>query len=540
MKHTMSWTVPPGLMAFSSFPSVLSPRSSQKTPEGAQPMGPRNPPTKLLGVSPWPWHALACTRQFSSCWLCPNCPSSNDDKIPDEPLLGFLPPVDSSLVDDYGPTVWGPEAYRVSFDKFFYAQPGDWARDYPEATRFADVQTIKHFSYLQDSIVIPIMATEKNQESTPAYPKMMEWASEEGFLQDKGWAPYVDAWRSVNEGARPNVCWYLFLKKEIIKQEKIDRSDIRQIVCSDPIFARIGCCFEQNQNQRMKEETEHSSGQCGWSPFGGGFERRMRRLLSKGNNYYVEFDWTRFDGTIPRSLFMRIKKIRWGFICSRDRERYGGAYRWYCKQLVHRHVVLPSGEVTVQNRGNPSGQISTTTDNNMVNYWLQAFEYYYFNGESAWDSWHRYDTLIYGDDRLNTTPTIPDSYVERVCAMYREIFGMWVKPEKVRVSNSIEGLSFCGFTVGPGLVPQPTQPYKMMASLLKPCSRLPDFNSLHGKLLCFQLLCHYLPEDHPFKWYLEECLEAVKARARGNGLPARFTEEQLERIWRGGPKVRDG
>lgn len=463
-----------------------------------------------------------------------------DTKLVDEPLLGILPPVTCPEVDEFGPTTWGPAAYAKSFEKFHYAVPCDFETEYPEATRFADMQTKLHFSFLMDSVVIPITATEKNLDSTPAYPKMSAWATEADFLADNGWGPYVDTWRSINRGDKPRVCWYLFLKKEIIKSTKIEENDIRQIVCSDPIYARIGCCFEQSQNNRMKDMTETSSGQCGWSPFRGGFTSRIKRLLDKGNDYFVEFDWTRFDGTIPPKLFKRIKKIRWSFMNRKDRDRYGHAYAWYCKQLLDRYVVLPSGEVTRQRRGNPSGQISTTMDNNMMNYWLQAFEFYYFHGENSTSLWSSYDTLIYGDDRLNTTPVLPDNYVERVVDMYKQVFGMWVKPEKVKVSTTPVGLSFCGFVVNDGLVPSPSQPYKLMASLLKPCAKLPDLDSLHGKLLCFQLLCHYLEDDHPFKVYLERCLAALRPHSRSGGLPYRFTEEQLERIWRGGPIMRDG
>lgn len=458
-----------------------------------------------------------------------------DDKLVDEPLLGLLPPVDPNLVELYGPSTWGPEAYATSFDKFEYGQCDDFFSKYPEMCEFADWAFYRHFAYLQDSIFVNMMATEKNQDSTPAYPKMMRWSTEADYLSDCGWRDYILEFDRIKAGARPKVCWYLFLKKEILKQEKIDKHDIRQIVCSDPIYARIGCFFEQHQNARMKTVTESSSGQCGWSPFYGGFEQRVRRLESKGNHYYIEFDWTRFDGTIPVPLFMHIKKLRFSLFRKDLRDQYASIYRWYCKQLLNRYVVLPSGEVTIQRKGNPSGQISTTTDNNMVNYWLQAFEFAYLNGPDR-DLWDRYDTLIYGDDRLTTTPVLPSDYVNKVVKMYKDVFGMWVKPEKVIVQPSPIGLSFCGFEINPDYLPVPSQPYKMMASLLKPANKLHDVSSLHGKLLCFQLLMHNAPDDHPFKEYLERCLVALRSHSLGSGLPYRFTEEQLDYIWRGGPK----
>ena len=132
--------------------------------------------------------------------------------------------------------------------------------------------------------------------------------------------------------------------------------------------------IDQHQNNLSKLHTETHAGQCGWCPFKGGFQKMCERLASKDGTF-VEFDWTRFDGTIPPALFKRIKMLRWQYICTEHRQRYQHIYRWYVKNLMRRYVLLPSGEVTIQRKGNPSGQISTTIDNNMVNYWLQAFEF---------------------------------------------------------------------------------------------------------------------------------------------------------------------
>ncbi|ACR54273.1 RNA-dependent RNA polymerase, partial [Mamastrovirus 4] len=328
-------------------------------------------------------------------------------------------------------------------------------------------------------------------------------------------------------------------KKEVIKEEKIKNNDIRQILCADPIYTRIGAVLESHQNSLMKERTETAVGQCGWSPMRGGFTRRMRRLIAKGNKYFMEFDWTRYDGTIPTPLLLHIKKLRWSMINEVQRKKYQSLHDWYCHNLVHRKVVLPSGEITEQHRGNPSGQFSTTMDNNCVNLWIQAFEFAYMIGPDK-ELWKKYDTLVYGDDRLSTTPKIVDNYEEKVIEMYKNIFGMWVKPGKVKISETLVGLSFCGFTVDQNLEPIPTAPEKLMASLLKPSTKLPDLESLHGKLLCYQLLSTFLDEEHPFKGYVEQCLARTSKQLRDSGLPARFTEEQLRRIWRGGPKTCDG
>lgn len=462
-----------------------------------------------------------------------------DDKIPKDDLLKSLPVPDWHEFEKFGPTVWGPQAFTKSFEKFDYAPPSNFFEQYPEFCKFADWAFYKQYGFLEDSRVIHVSATEKNQDSTPAYPKMLDYDTEADFLEANGWSPYVSEISRIMSGAKPKVLWYLFLKKEVIKVDKIADSDIRQILCSDPIYVRIGAVLEGHQNQLMKNNTEKTHGQCGWTPMEGGFTSRMKRLISKGNAHFIEFDWTRFDGTIPSDLIRHIKKLRWSLVNAEQRRKYQKLHDWYVENLVNRTVLLPSGEVTEQHRGNPSGQFSTTMDNNMINTWLQAFEFAYFHGPNK-QLWMNYDTLVYGDDRLSTTPLIPDNYVERVVLMYKDVFGMWVKPEKVKISNTIVGLSFCGFTVDENLEPIPTQPDKLMASLLKPASKLPDLESLHGKLLCYQLLSAFLPEEHPFKVYVESCLAATSRQLRDSGLPTRFTEEQMHRIWRGGPKNCDG
>lgn len=456
-----------------------------------------------------------------------------DQDRPRDPLLAYLPHIDYR--GDYGPTVWGGDAYAKSFEKFHYATPCDFEKLYPTETAFADWAWRCHHAYLEDTRVCHIMSTEKNVDSTPAFPKCLDYKTEAEFLEAHGWEPYVRAFKAIDAGERPVVLWFLFLKKEILKKQKISESDIRQIVCADPIYARIGACFEQHQNHLMKGKTTTHSGQCGWCPLKGGFEQMCHRLASK-QGVFVEFDWTRFDGTIPTQLFKRIKQLRWSMITTAHQQRYGHIYRWYVANLLRRHTLLPSGEVTIQDRGNPSGQISTTMDNNMVNYWLQAFEFCYFFGPDK-DLWRDYDTVCYGDDRLTRYPVLPDNYVSRVVAMYKDIFGMWVKPEKVRVSNTLVGLTFCGFKIGQGYLPYPACEDKLFAGLVRPCKKLQDLTTLHGKLLSLQLLMHFHPPS-PFKDYLELCL--AKTASACPGLPARFSERQMNMLWRGGPKAPDG
>nr|AGK45543.1 RNA-dependent RNA polymerase [Fox astrovirus] len=431
-----------------------------------------------------------------------------DEPIDD--LLNLLPPIDDDI--NYGPSVWGPEAYLKSFEKFFYAEPCSMIKEtYPREWYFANKVLHREFNFLENSVVIDITATSKNSDSTPAFPKTNYWKTEMDYLKERGYQDYIKQYEAILNGERPRVLWYLFLKKEILKQRKIDESDIRQIVCSDPIFARIGCCFEEHQNYLMKTHTRTRMGQCGWTPFFGGFKKRIQRLMSRSNRFYIEFDWTRYDGTIPMEVFSHIKRFRFSMLDPQYHgEPFQSVYNWYCSQIYCRHVLMPSGEVVIQDRGNPSGQISTTMDNNLVNVFLQAFEYAYIwpdkSVEDLFEEWQSVDSLVYGDDRLTTFPNVPDNYVDLVVEMYKTVFGMWVKHEKVRVQHTPVGLSFCGFTINDDLDPIPTDCDKLLAALVKPCKKLSDIDSLYGKLLCYKILCHNLEDEHRFKnifvWHL--------------------------------------
>lgn len=460
-----------------------------------------------------------------------------------DPLVGLLPKPPAYCVE-HAPTVWGYDAYAKSFEKFKYAEPDPCIQQhYPREWKFACYAMIKEYGFLSGTHVLDITSTVKNVESTPGYPKFKWFKTESDLLENRGYGDYVRQYQDIVSGERPDVLWYLFLKKELLKNDKIAAGDIRQIVCPDPIYARIGAMYEQDQNNRMKNMTPWKHGQCGWTPFEGGFDHLMRRLIKEGNSY-IEFDWTRFDGTIPVEVFRFIKDFRFRMLDSAYRTDVNeSVYRWYVDQLVKRYVLLPTGEVTIQERGNPSGQISTTMDNNMVNTFLQAFEFAYINSALDYheliNEWQKFDTIVYGDDRLSSWPNLPIDYVDRVVGMYKDIFGMWVKPEKIKISNTLEGLSFCGFTCifDKGMyLPVPSDAWKFVTSTINPVSKLPDFDALVGKILSFQILTHNLPDDDPVKNWFAEAFAVLKQHCDGERPLPTITSAMREYLWRGGPK----
>nr|UZX50331.1 ORF1b [Dicentrarchus labrax virus] len=341
-------------------------------------------------------------------------------------------------------------------DKFDYSQASE--RD-EECWDIAMQILFEEYAYMDQSSVVPLNQTEKNTDSTPGFPKKIQYQTEKALIEQTGLEYYIHQLEMVHEtGYRVQPLWYSFPKYEIIKTEKIQNNDIRMIMCTDPGFTRIGCMFDQNQNKAMKELTMTHEAQVGWSPFKQQLDQRMNRLLQKGGPV-LEIDWTRFDGTIPAVVMEAVRETRKRYLELDEKQEK--LLDWYNKNLVRKFCVMPSGDVVHLEKGNPSGQISTSGDNCMANTFLTAYEtslWWKTNGlkptvEKVKDS---YNSICYGDDRLTCykAKTLVDGVVfdhvpteDFLVRMYKEHFGMWVKPENVKIHETLEGASFCGMTL---------------------------------------------------------------------------------------------
>nr|QKN88932.1 MAG: RNA-dependent RNA polymerase [Astroviridae sp.] len=441
------------------------------------------------------------------------------EKTPNDPMLGMITKPE---IEGYTAAVWDLRAYTKTYEKFQYGNARNLPEEEPELTHFADAAVLSEYAYMQGARVIPIQCTNKNQESTPGFPKMLEFETERDYLEECGMQEYVAAMVDPKTVKRKPI-WYCFLKNEILKEKKVKDADIRVITCSDPVFTRIGASLDTVQNTRMKLKTESKHAQVGWTPFRGGLNRRLKRL--ERHDSFVELDWTRFDGTIPPWLFKRIRRIRWFFMDQQDRDKYYHLAHWYTSNLVDRITCFPTGEVTRIKKGNPSGQYSTTPDNNMVNEWLTAFEFAWLyrkqHGKLPTVAQYRrsVDMLCYGDDRLlSYDSNFVDYDIEEVIRMYKEQLGMWVKPENLKLSRSLVGLSFCGFTFTKknGVYVGVMTPAKLLQSLKTPVRQLPNPEALWGKLVSLRILLEH--SDEKSKDYLNRQIQKVEDYCKAEGI----------------------
>ncbi|QCO31422.1 RdRp [Passerine astrovirus 1] len=466
-----------------------------------------------------------------------------------ERLKKHQDPLNSLLLvwnqDTYDSATWTREAYTKIFEKFTYAKPSDFMSS--DLHDFATDVLLTEYAYMQNTVVLPPTATEKNTESTPGFPKFTVYETEAEYLQAAGWSEYVEIYNA-DIPLTQRVCWWTFLKQETLKKEKIANNDIRMIMCTDPVYTRLGACFEQHQNQRMKEHTETHQAQVGWTPFFGGIHQRLSRLEKKkgrSRSQFVELDWTRFDGTIPTELLYHIKQIRFFFLASRYRTPHlKKLHEWYVSNLLDKIVLLPTGEVTRIIGGNPSGQISTTTDNNMVNTYLTAYEIaYLFKRVSGRcptvdEYYANVDSICYGDDRLlAVNPDWLEYDTSVIPSFYKEVFGMWVKPQNLKKQETLTGLSFCGFTFvkREGVYYGVPNVDKILSTFENPNKLLPDLSALWGKLISLRILCEYA--DEKVKTYLDEQIYRIRvfASAENIELPE-VPDDFYHRVWTGGPK----
>uniref|UniRef100_A0AAU7BB46 Non-structural polyprotein 1AB n=1 Tax=Eviota astrovirus TaxID=3156503 RepID=A0AAU7BB46_9VIRU len=349
----------------------------------------------------------------------------------------------------YEPSYWDERNYTRALEKHSYAK----GRPLSEAEHLdADWVLADEYYYMYGSKPVPVTLTTKNHKSHPGVPVRYYYKTEIDFISQEGMRTYGHVEDVFSREPRPYL-FYGFLKSELVKVQKNADKDTRMIQCPPCTVNRMAARFEQEQNQRMKDNVETCESQVGWSPLMGGLDKTLSRFVNCHN--FLELDWTRYDGTIPDEIFDKVGFFRASALYCTDKEYR--TYVNYRSTLLQRLTALPTGDVIVIPKGNPSGQFSTSADNCMVQtvlVFLETKAWLAHNGVhlSNRDVRQCYATISYGDDRL--TGYLPGDYehlfppaTDWLAEFYRSTFGMWVKPENVKTSRRLEGLTFCGINI---------------------------------------------------------------------------------------------
>lgn len=390
----------------------------------------------------------------------------------------------------YAPTTWTKAAYLNIFEKFNYAEPTEFDKD---AWDHAMNVLKDEYSYMDGSKWTPLALTEKNHDSSPGLPAMLYYQTEKDLIQDEGFACSEHMYKMMTQGDTPDIVWYGFLKNETIKREKIEKEDIRLICCAPSAYTRLGACFETEMNSRMKERVHEKQAQVGFVPFH--FPQRVGPCTGQ---QVLELDFTRYDGTIPKMVLDAVDAVRLSSFAGNKKQR--AAYRIYRKMLWNRTMALATGDVVKMNKGNPSGQFSTSADNCIAHtaIWAYILAIYWkrLTGNPCYPKdWVR--TYTYGDDHLSvfnqTEHGVNPPPCEFLTSVAKSHLGMWVKPENVKYTMGLEGASFCGqtFFIKKGKVRSTFRTDKVFSSIVEPSQPAKTLEDLEQKLDSALVLCAY-------------------------------------------------
>nr|AVM87492.1 ORF1b [Beihai fish astrovirus 1] len=406
--------------------------------------------------------------------------------------------------NEYVPSTWDTRAYANIFEKF-KARERKYDLD-PAIEAVAMEKLLKEIAPMRGCKRKAYENTTANAKSNPGYPWKEFYSDEEAVRDDHG---YLPVYQMARDRDRP--LWYSFLKKEMLKKKKVENNDIRMIMCPPWNFKRIQASFDENQNEKMKQYTLVNECQVGWCPVKRGLDTRIR-AIAKGRDVYTTVDYTRYDGTIPTDVLLLVRQIRSDLLDVNDADTE--LLDWVNTMLLDKTVLLANGRIVKITGGNPSGQVSTSIDNCLVNTYITAASnaQWYFEQTGTvptlkqLEDW--YDQLVYGDDRIG-------AYSSRVCIpptvrfivdFFADYFGMWVKDENVIMSRTLNGLEFCGMKLHyDGRTDTWVGIYKadkIKAAIVNPVKPAPDPEILKAKLGSAKILLAY--DNDSIDWIAEK------------------------------------
>nr|AVM87158.1 ORF1ab [Wenling pterygotrigla hemisticta astrovirus] len=385
--------------------------------------------------------------------------------------------LDLPEVKEYVPAVWSSGAYAKSFEKYTWSVSSKFSS---EAHEYAIEYLDEAFAHCRNYRAIPLDETNKPTDTSPGYPWCLKYPTERELHEAR---PHLLRETYLLMMANEYRCmWYCFLKNEMLKLSKVTEQDIRGVCIPDVCFSRVQLMLDQHLNQLIKSKPVRSPSAIGFSPFYGTGDL-LKRLFEVYPHIY-EQDFKRFDGTIPERLFLLIREWRYGIMFPDDQMKYKDLMRNIDWNLMHRATVLPTQLVVEVTQGNPSGQVSTSTDNTLINVYMAAYVQWLL-GDLNWR------VLAFGDDRILGRTKYVDPEVEAKLVL--DHFGMQLPAQKMKLFDRFEGVTFCGGTyqtIKGHCVPV-FNGNKIVASLQNPHTAVKNVDTLWGKLFSAYLLLYW-------------------------------------------------
>lgn len=272
------------------------------------------------------------------------------------------------------------------------------------------------------------------------------------------------------------VLWHNFVKTELLSAVKLDSDNVRSITGPDISYLACTARMFQDFNERLKTCHFKTSSYLGFTKFFGGSDA-MAQSMNRCKNK-EEGDASKYDARLVNWLRLVIKEYRWGTMREVDRTPENRArIDYYYHESMCSWLVTGLGYVLATDHGLKSGEINTSSDGTLAHFIVIALSYMRLVSDDYDHFKHHVKCALYGDDELisMSDEVVAQFSAEKRAPIY-ESCGVHFKPEAAVESTDLSGLTFLGgrFHIDPfsGMYIQtPSNPRKILASLLKPQSR---------------------------------------------------------------------
>lgn len=179
------------------------------------------------------------------------------------------------------------------------------------------------------------------------------------------------------------------------------------------------------------------------TPYSGGllrFELGSRLSSTLRKKHIYEFDYSRFDASIPRGLIRICFEIFKTWFDASEHRNIDKIFQYF----VNTPIVMPDGNLYVgKNKGVPSGSCYTQLVDTIVNFILCFAINDKFKLGLNW-----YEAHFVGDDAIFTSNKFV--HMDKI-ALFANRFGFTINPSKSRILNSGQRFHFVGFYFEKGL-----------------------------------------------------------------------------------------
>lgn len=212
-----------------------------------------------------------------------------------------------------------------------------------------------------------------------------------------------DFWNNAHIYRYP-VIWGTAIKQELVKDSKVEKDDPRLFNPCDAGLSFSMKRFYGHQNSLMK--FDHNDPKepflCGFVKQRQGFQNIKRRFEKRKCTTIREGDCKKWDASMRKFLFQRIKRARWLMFhpILRTKNNYL-RHNYYYDNVIESKMMMPHRQVIQKTSANPSGSENTTPDNCLGHLWINMYSFFRScPTKTEEEYWNYVDPMLYGDDHL--------------------------------------------------------------------------------------------------------------------------------------------